>query len=232
MMVKWHFQVNSRERSNHRWKACKSGSDDIKLWGKGKLMACNAIQYCMKPIFRPFFIWSETWNDFQVSGLEHEIEVQKEDYERKLGELSSRLESIETGMKSAEEKEEEKNNNENTQMEELDKLKEEMGAKFADVCTKVFILYCQLSIWFLFLCNWFWPTFANRLSHCRKIWKTPMRQVGQNSERWTVSEKCWEPLKEMAFPEGLGNTAFILSWLLGGGELQPTADCPERHSAR
>ena len=63
--------------------------------------------------------------------------MQKEDYERKLGELSSRLESIETGMKSAEEKEEEKNNNENTQMEELDKLKEEMSAKFEDVCTKV-----------------------------------------------------------------------------------------------
>ena len=63
--------------------------------------------------------------------------MQKEDYERKLGELSSRLESIETGMKSAEEKEEEKNNNENTQMEELDKLKGEMSAKFEDVCTKV-----------------------------------------------------------------------------------------------
>ena len=68
--------------------------------------------------------------------------MQKEDYERKLGELSSRLESIETGMKSAEEKEEEKNNNENTQMEELDKLKEEMSAKFEDVCTKVEKMSC------------------------------------------------------------------------------------------
>ena len=68
--------------------------------------------------------------------------MQKEDYERKLGELSSRLESIETGMKSAEEKEEEKNNNENTQMEELDKLKEEMSAKFEDVCTKVERMSC------------------------------------------------------------------------------------------
>ena len=69
--------------------------------------------------------------------------MQKEDYERKLGELSSRLESIETGMKSAEEKEEEKNNNENTQMEELDKLKEEMSAKFEDVCTKVEKMSCR-----------------------------------------------------------------------------------------
>ena len=74
-----------------------------------------------------------------MSGLEHEIEAQKEDYERKLIELSSRLESIETGMKSAEEREEEKSNSEKAQLEELDKLKEEMGAKFADVCTKVFI---------------------------------------------------------------------------------------------
>ena len=98
-------------------------------------MQCRTLLH--KTNFSPFVIWNETWNDFQVSGLEHEIEVQKEDYERKLGELSSRLESIETGMKSAEEKEEEKNNNENTQMEELDKLKEEMSAKFEDVCTKV-----------------------------------------------------------------------------------------------
>ena len=75
-----------------------------------------------------------------MSGLEHEIEAQKEDYERKLIELSSRLESIETGMKSAEEREEEKSNSEKAQLEELDKLKEEMGAKFADVCTKVFII--------------------------------------------------------------------------------------------
>ena len=74
-----------------------------------------------------------------MSGLEHEIEAQKEDYERKLIELSSRLESIETGMKSAEEREEEKSNSEKAQLEELDKLKEEMGAKFADACTKVFI---------------------------------------------------------------------------------------------
>lgn len=74
----------------------------------------------------------------QVSGLEHEIEAQKEDYEKKLTELSSRLESIETGMKNAEEREEEKSNSEKAQLEELDKLKEEMGAKFADVCTKVF----------------------------------------------------------------------------------------------
>ena len=72
-----------------------------------------------------------------MSGLEHEIEAQKEDYERKLTELSSRLELIETGMKSAEEREEEKSNNEKAQLEELDKLKEEMGAKFEDVCTKV-----------------------------------------------------------------------------------------------
>ena len=73
-----------------------------------------------------------------MSGLEHEIEVQKEDYERKLTELSSRLESIETGMKSAEEeREEEKSNSEKAQLDELDKLKEEMGAKFEDVCTKV-----------------------------------------------------------------------------------------------
>ena len=76
-----------------------------------------------------------------MSGLEHEIEAQKEDYERKLTELSSRLESIETGMKSAEEREEEKSNSEKTQLEELDKLKEEMGAKFADVCTKVFYYF-------------------------------------------------------------------------------------------
>ena len=75
-----------------------------------------------------------------MSGLEHEIEAQKEDYERKLIELSSRLESIETGMKSAEEREGEKSNSEKAQLEELDKLKEEMGAKFADVCTKVFII--------------------------------------------------------------------------------------------
>ena len=74
----------------------------------------------------------------QVSGLEHEIEAQKEDYEKKLTELSSRLELIETGMKSAEEREEEKSSSEKAQLEELDKLKEEMGAKFADVCTKVF----------------------------------------------------------------------------------------------
>ena len=73
----------------------------------------------------------------QVSGLEHEIEAQKEDYEKKLTELSSRLESIETGMKSAEEREEEKSNSEKAQLEELDKLKEEMSAKFEDVCTKV-----------------------------------------------------------------------------------------------
>ena len=99
--------------------------------------------------------WIELVFFLQVSGLEHEIEAQKEDYEKKLTELSSRLESIETGMKSAEEREEEKSNSEKAQLEELDKLKEEMGAKFADVCTKVFILYCQLSIWFLFLCNWF-----------------------------------------------------------------------------
>ena len=76
-----------------------------------------------------------------MSGLEHEIEAQKEDYERKLTELSSRLESIETGMKSAEEREEEKSNSEKAQLEELDKLKEEMGAKFADVCTKVFYYF-------------------------------------------------------------------------------------------
>ena len=86
----------------------------------------------------------------QVSGLEHEIEAQKEDYEKKLTELSSRLESIETGMKNAEEREEEKSNSEKAQLEELDKLKEEMGAKFADVCTKVFllILYCQFGSYF------------------------------------------------------------------------------------
>ena len=78
----------------------------------------------------------------QVSGLEHEIEAQKEDYEKKLTELSSRLESIETGMKSAEEREEEKSNSEKAQLEELDKLKEEMAAKFADVSTKVFT-FCQ-----------------------------------------------------------------------------------------
>ena len=76
-------------------------------------------------------------DSLQVSGLEHEIEAQKEDYERKLTELSSRLESIETGMKSVEEREEEKSNNEKAQLQELDKLKEEMGAKFEDVCTKV-----------------------------------------------------------------------------------------------
>ena len=166
----------------------------------------------------------------QVSGLEHEIEAQKEDYEKKLTELSSRLESIETGMKSAEEREEEKSNSEKAQLEELDKLKEEMAAKFADVSTKVFT-FCQFGS--SFLCNWFWPTFANRLSHCRKIWKTPMRQVGRNSERWTV---FWEMLRATEKSgiswRRLGNTAFILWWLLGGGELQPTADCPERHSAR
>ena len=77
----------------------------------------------------------------QVSGLEHEIEAQKEDYEKKLTELSSRLESIETGMKNAEEREEEKSNSEKAQLEELDKLKEEMAAKFADVCTKVFTFH-------------------------------------------------------------------------------------------
>ena len=59
----------------------------------------------------------------------------------------------------------------------------------------------QFCLFYVFFCNW--PTFANRLSHCRKIWKTPMRQVGQNSERWTV---FWEMLratkKEMAFPDG------------------------------
>ena len=88
----------------------------------------------------------------QVSGLEHEIEAQKEDYEKKLTELSSRLESIETGMKSAEEREEEKSNSEKAQLEELDKLKEEMAAKFADVSTKVFT-FCQFGS--SFLCNWF-----------------------------------------------------------------------------
>ena len=81
-----------------------------------------------------------------MSGLEHEIEAQKEDYERKLIELSSRLESIETGMKSAEEREEEKSNSEKAQLEELDKLKEEMGAKFADVCTKVFFFTLLFTI--------------------------------------------------------------------------------------
>ena len=81
-----------------------------------------------------------------MSGLEHEIEAQKEVYERKLTEISSRLESIETGMKSAEEREEEKSNSEKTQLEELDKLKEEMGAKFADVCTKVFYYFIFLPI--------------------------------------------------------------------------------------
>ena len=85
----------------------------------------------------------------QVSGLEHEIEAQKEDYEKKLTELSSRLESIETGMKNAEEREEEKSNSEKAQLEELDKLKEEMGAKFADVCTKVF----NFDLFYVFFCN-------------------------------------------------------------------------------
>ena len=86
----------------------------------------------------------------QVSGLEHEIEAQKEDYEKKLTELSSRLESIETGMKSAEEREEEKSNSEKAQLEELDKLKEEMAAKFEDVCTKVFTFLVPL----FFCSNW------------------------------------------------------------------------------
>ena len=65
------------------------------------------------------------------------MEVQKEDYEKKLFELSSRLESIETGMKNAEEKEEEKNNKDKAQLDELERLREEMGAKLEDVCTKV-----------------------------------------------------------------------------------------------
>ena len=69
--------------------------------------------------------------------MEHEMEVQKEDYEKKLFELSSRLESIETGMKNAEEKEEEKNNKDKAQLDELERLREEMGAKLEDVCTKV-----------------------------------------------------------------------------------------------
>ena len=69
--------------------------------------------------------------------MEHEMEVQKEDYEKKLFELSSRLESIETGMKNAEEKEEEKNNKDKAQLDELERLREEMSAKFEDVCTKV-----------------------------------------------------------------------------------------------
>ena len=55
----------------------------------------------------------------QVSGLEHEMEVQKEDYEKKLFELSSRLESIETGMKNAEEKEEEKNNKDKARLDSM-----------------------------------------------------------------------------------------------------------------
>ena len=58
--------------------------------------------------------------------MEHEMEVQKEDYEKKLFELSSRLESIETGMKIAEEKEEEKNNKDKDQLDELERLREEM----------------------------------------------------------------------------------------------------------
>ena len=69
--------------------------------------------------------------------MEHEMEVQKEDYEKKLFELSSRLESIETGMKNAEEKEEEKNNKDKAQLDELERLREEMSAKLEDVCTKV-----------------------------------------------------------------------------------------------
>ena len=69
--------------------------------------------------------------------MEHEMEVQKEDYEKKLFELSSRLESIETGMKIAEEKEEEKNNKDKDQLDELERLREEMSAKLEDVCTKV-----------------------------------------------------------------------------------------------
>ena len=132
-----------------------------------------------------------------MSGLEHEIEAQKEDYEKKLTELSSRLESIENGMKSAEEREEEKGNSEKAQLEELDKFKEEMGAKFADVCTKVWIYlislhfvpfddFLLLLIWLLFFKIVFDPLFPDRLSHCRKISKTPMRQVRLNSERWTM----------------------------------------------
>ena len=65
------------------------------------------------------------------------MEVQKEDYEKKLFELSSRLESIETGMKNAEEKEEEKNNKDKAQLDELERLREEMSAKLEDVCTQV-----------------------------------------------------------------------------------------------
>ena len=44
--------------------------------------------------------------------------------------------------------------------------------------------------------------------------------------------------KEMAFPEeekieNINNNAFIyLIYNSGGGELQPTADCSERHSTR
>jgi chromosome segregation ATPase len=73
----------------------------------------------------------------QVSGLEHEIESQKEDYEKKMSNLADRLQSIETNMKGVQESSEEQNGSDKAMLDELDKMKEEMSAKFTDVCTKV-----------------------------------------------------------------------------------------------
>ena len=89
---------------------------------------------------------------FKVSGLENEIESQKEDYEKKLSTFADRLESIENSMKGAqviclyidtfwniyqETSEERAGSSEKALLEELDKIKEEMRTKFTDVCTKV-----------------------------------------------------------------------------------------------
>ena len=89
---------------------------------------------------------------FKVSGLENEIESQKEDYEKKLSTFADRLESIENSMKGAqviclyidmlqifhqESSEERAGSSEKALLEELDKIKEEMRTKFSDVCTKV-----------------------------------------------------------------------------------------------
>ena len=100
----------------------------------------------------------------KVSGLEHEIETQRESYEQKLLEFSERfyfknclfifswvyifnpflltsfirLEAIESNLKnSSQENEKRAIDSEKTLVDALDKMKEEMRAKFGDVSTKV-----------------------------------------------------------------------------------------------